>query len=188
MVAGVCCVLLLLYTVYHHYSHSVGEAHLSIWQWCVKTAGRYRQPPWHSVHSLVSLNIPAEFEWGYANWLLLFKFAQTYSETVDNVKKKKQGKNSSTRVLKPVSIHLIPIINGCFKKEAFAGSKFMYCNLTLNANVMADEFWDWQVLLPHCLSCCMRLNHRAVRAVTSLAVSHCLKRLKRSGQADGCHC
>lgn len=37
------------------------------------------------------------------------------------------------------------------------------------------------------LSCCTRLDLHAVRAVTLLAVSHCLKRLKTISQTDGCH-
>lgn len=39
------------------------EAHLSVWQWCVRTAGWCRQPPSRSFHWTVSLTIPAEYRW-----------------------------------------------------------------------------------------------------------------------------
>lgn len=53
---------------------------------------------------------------------------------------------------------------------------------------MLGDFGDWRVLLAPPSHSMVSLSHHAVKAATSLTVSHCLKRSNTSRYADGCHC
>lgn len=159
------------------------EAHLSVWQWCVRTAGWCRQPPSRSFHWTVSLTIPAEYRWEreLIGWKMKWKEKEE-SGSFKVVRKPPQ--------LNQLCISLVWIIKVWWGKNEVKihFCKFVNGNLTRDASVMLGDFWDWRVLLAPPSHSMVSLSHHAVRAATSLTVSHCLKKSNPSRYADGCHC